>query len=273
MIKQRIITGIILLVLLLAALFGLPAPGWFAVVFCVVMWGVVEWARLANLSVWGSRGYWLLTLAMMAVAVFLDMRHPVYAFRVHLVAYGLAALLWLVVVPLWLMRRWQLRKPLFMALIGWAVLLPAGLAMIDLRVPRPELLLGIMALVWIADVAAYFTGRKFGKHKLAPSISPGKTWEGVAGAVLCVSLYAVLAAWWSGIGKNVQAIAGIVAISWLWVALSVIGDLFESAIKRQAGVKDSGTLLPGHGGLLDRIDALTSTLPMAALVLAVKRLL
>jgi phosphatidate cytidylyltransferase len=95
------------------------------------------------------------------------------------------------------------------------------------------LLLGIMALVWVADIAAYFTGRKFGKHKLAPAVSPGKTWEGVAGAVCGVSLYVVLAAWGSGLLQK-YAIPVVILMSWLWVALSVIGDLFESAIKRQA---------------------------------------
>jgi len=171
---------------------------------------------------------------------------------------------------LWLVRGWQLRNPLGMTLLGWAVLIPTGLAMIDLRASSPWLLLGMMALVWMADIAAYFTGRRFGRHKLAPAISPGKTWEGVAGAVLGVSVYVALAAWGSGLSAK-YALSIAVVMSWLWVALSVIGDLFESAIKRQAGVKDSGTLLPGHGGLLDRIDALTSTLPLAALVLLLQR--
>ena len=129
-----------------------------------------------------------------------------------------------------------------------------------------------MVLVWMADIAAYFSGKKFGKHKLAPSISPGKTWEGVIGAVLGVSIYAVLAVVGAAQAKliglpDLKGFAGLVLLSWLWVALSIIGDLFESAIKRQAGVKDSGTLLPGHGGVLDRIDAMTSTLPLAAFAL------
>jgi len=124
-----------------------------------------------------------------------------------------------------------------------------------------------MAMVWVADISAYFAGRKFGKHKLAPGISPGKTWEGVAGAVLGVLVYVVLVMAGSGMTQHYS----LILFAMVGVALSVVGDLFESAIKRQAGVKDSGTLLPGHGGLLDRIDALTSTLPLAALVLILMR--
>jgi phosphatidate cytidylyltransferase len=144
--------------------------------------------------------------------------------------------------------------------------------MMDLRENSPWLLLGIMVLVWVADSAAYFTGRKFGKTKLAPSISPGKTWEGVIGALLGVSVYVLLAWSFSSYTHLFMLLPNILLASWCWVGLAVIGDLFESAIKRQAGVKDSGALLPGHGGLLDRIDALTSTLPLAALALLIQRM-
>ncbi len=272
MLKQRFITASILVVLLLAALFKLPAIAWTVLVLGMVMVGISEWGRLAKLSGWRGHAYWWLTLAVMAAVICVDINFSGTS-RVHLAAYVVSAALWLLVVPGWLMGWWRARQPLPMALVGWAVLIPTGLAMIDLRAASPWLLLGVMALVWMADIAAYFAGRAFGRHKLAPSISPGKTWEGVAGAVAGVSIYVALAAWGSGLGKDLPTIAVAVLVSWLWVALSVIGDLFESAIKRQAGVKDSGTLLPGHGGLLDRIDALTSTLPLAALVLILRGLL
>ncbi|MBI1173897.1 MAG: phosphatidate cytidylyltransferase [Sideroxydans sp.] len=271
MLKQRIITALILLMLLLAALFFLPALAWSVLALGIVMLGTAEWGRLSGLSARGANIYWWLTLALMAGVLYAETRYLLRPLSLHLPFYALSALLWLVLVPLWLVRGWQLRSPLGMALLGWTVLIPTGLAMIDLRASSPWLLLGVMALVWMADSAAYFTGRKFGKHKLAPAISPGKTWEGVAGAVLGVSLYVALAMWGSGLSGK-YAIPLVVLMSWLWVALSVVGDLFESAIKRQAGVKDSGTLLPGHGGLLDRIDALTSTLPLAALVLMLQRM-
>jgi len=267
--KQRVVTAIILAVLFLAALFLLPEPGWSILVLGVVTVAASEWSRLAGLAKRGAMLYWGLTLVLMAGLLCAELEN--FARPLHLTFYTLSALLWLLLVPLWLVRGWQLRNPLGMALLGWAVLIPTGLAMVDLRASSPWLLLGVMTLVWMADIAAYFSGRKFGKHKLAPAISPGKTWEGVAGAVLGVSIYVVLVVWGSGLSAK-YALPVAVAMSWLWVALSVAGDLFESAIKRQAGVKDSGTLLPGHGGLLDRIDALTSTLPLAALVLLLQRM-
>jgi len=193
---------------------------------------------------------------------------------IHLAVYAVSALLWLIIVPTWLMAGWKVRQPLLMALTGWAVLIPTGLAMLDLRAanPQPWILLFMMGLVWMADIAAYFAGRRFGKNKLAPSISPGKTWEGVAGALLGVSVYVALVWSYSPYFAHREVLPILLLASWWWVGLAVIGDLFESAIKRQAGVKDSGALLPGHGGLLDRIDALTSTLPLAAMAMLLQKL-
>src|SRR5690606_2292618 len=125
-------------------------------------------------------------------------------------------------------------------------------------------LLGTMAVVWVADIAAYFSGRAFGRHKLAPSISPGKTWEGAAGAAVAVLVFGfgMLAMRGAELQGGVAVIAGVLLA---WTAVSIVGDLFESLLKRQAGLKDSGSILPGHSGILDRIDSLTSTLPIVAL--------
>jgi phosphatidate cytidylyltransferase len=143
---------------------------------------------------------------------------------------------------------------------GWVVLVPASLALATLE---PRRLLAVLALVWVADSAAYFVGRAWGRHKLAPSISPGKTWEGALGGVAGALVWAIIcrsvfedAAW-----------PAYLAAAALLAAASIVGDLFESAAKRRAGVKDSGTLLPGHGGILDRIDSATAVLPLAALLL------
>ncbi len=272
MLKTRAITAIILLALFLLALFFLPPLGWAVLVIVMVMQGIAEWAHLSRLSRKAANVYWWLTLAVMLLIVGLDMQYPSQPEVWHLLIYGVSALLWIFVVPAWLISGWQTRQPLLMALTGWAVLIPTGLAMMDLRAQNPSLLLALMGLVWVADIAAYFAGRRFGKNKLAPSISPGKTWEGVIGALLGASVYVLLLAWISGLFTWHQVLPGLLVASWWWVGLAVIGDLFESAIKRQAGVKDSGALLPGHGGLLDRIDALTSTLPLAALVILLQRL-
>lgn len=270
MLKSRVITAAIMLVLLLAALFYLPPLAWSVLVLVMVMQGTAEWARLSVLSSLNAKIYWGLTLAFMLALLALDANSSAQQqLTLHLIVYLFSAVLWLVVVPAWLMLGLQVRQPLLMACVGWMVLVPTGLAMIDLReaAPSPWVLLFVMGLVWIADSAAYFAGRKFGKTKLAPSISPGKTWEGVAGAIAGVSIYVVLVWTFSAEFSRLQILPALMITAWWWVVLAVMGDLFESAIKRQAGVKDSGSLLPGHGGLLDRIDALTSTLPLAALAL------
>ncbi|MDD5180419.1 MAG: phosphatidate cytidylyltransferase [Gallionellaceae bacterium] len=274
MLRQRVITAIILLALFLSALFFLPTPGWMVLITVMVMQGTAEWARLAKLSGKVANGYWWLTLAVMAGIMWFDASHTFTQHAImHLLIYAASALLWLVVAPAWLKLGWQVRQPSLMMLTGWALLVPTGLAMMDLRAANPWWLLGVMGLVWVADIAAYFTGRKFGRTKLAPSISPGKTREGVIGALLGVAIYVPLVIWFSGLDvATYRMLPGLTLIAWVWVVLAVLGDLFESAVKRQAGVKDSGALLPGHGGLLDRIDALTSTLPLAAMVVLFQKL-
>jgi phosphatidate cytidylyltransferase len=270
MLKSRVITAIVMLVLFLSALFMLPSWAWSVLVLAMVLQGASEWSRMSELTPKGAKLYWGATLILMVGILVLDANstHEQQT-TTHLIAYLLSAVLWLIVVPPWLMMGWKVKQPLLMALIGWMLLIPTGLAMIDLReaVPAPWMLLGVMGLVWVADSAAYFAGRKFGKTKLAPSISPGKTWEGVAGAIAGVTVYIGLIWVFRPEFTNLQMLPALMLTAWWWVVLAVIGDLFESAIKRQAGIKDSGALLPGHGGLLDRIDALTSTLPLAALAL------
>ena len=267
MLKLRVMTAVILLVLFLLALFALPDVGWVAFVIVVILQGAVEWSRLAKLEGAKANIFWLLTLVMLLGLAWFDASHAVEQQAIlHVPIYAVSALLWLIVVPTWLIVGWKVEQPWLLALTGWAVLIPTGLAMQDLRSIDPWLLLLVMGLVAAADISAYFAGRKFGKNKLAPSISPGKTWEGVAGAMLGVSFY-IVAVWSINPALSKHDVLPILLLaSWWWVGLAVIGDLFESALKRQAGVKDSGALLPGHGGLLDRIDALTSTLPLAALV-------
>lgn len=268
MLKSRIITAVILLLVLLTVMFILPEIWWTGLVVVMVMLGTMEWAKLARLSGRAAYAYTVLTLLIMLTLVWFDATHAdVEQLNPHLYIYGASALLWLIIVPAWMKGGWKIENPLFMSLVGWAVLIPTGLAMMELHSMSPLILLFVMALVWVADIGAYFSGRRFGKHKLAPGISPGKTWEGVAGAVLGVSVYICAVTYVSPYTASQLPI--LLAVAWFWVALSVMGDLFESAIKRQAGVKDSGTILPGHGGILDRIDALTSTLPLAAMLLLI----
>lgn len=216
-----------------------------------------EWARLCGLRGAGEALYTLAAAAGFAALFFV----PEAAQRA---AFGVAALFWLLAAPAWLTRGLRYEQRAAVGAAGLVVLLPAALAMTALE---PRRLLAVLALVWVADTAAYFVGRAWGRRKLAPSISPGKTWEGAAGGVAGALVYAIIcrrffddAAW-----------APYLAAAALLAVISIVGDLFESAAKRRAGVKDSGALLPGHGGILDRIDSATAVLPLAALLLALMK--
>lgn len=271
MLKERVVTAIILASLFLFALFVFPQPLWALLVALMVMQGTWEWSKLAQMRGGIAVAYMAATLILfLFVLLMYFVLHPHVKGVAQVLLYAAATAFWLLLVPAWFKYGWSIRNPWLLALLGWMLLIPTGMAMLDLRAANPEpwWLLGVMGLVWVADIAAYFSGRMFGKNKLAPRISPGKTWEGVAGAVAGALIYAVCIMYWSGLTHSYS----LLVFAILGVALSIIGDLFESAIKRLAGVKDSGTLLPGHGGLLDRIDSLTSTLPLAALVLILMRL-
>jgi phosphatidate cytidylyltransferase len=268
MLKQRILTVAVLLPLFLAALFLLPNLHWGVLTITVLGLAAHEWSRLAG---YAGPGRWVYPALLVAGAVaVLAAEHNllrqafIYSVPGRLL-YGLAAVVWLVIVPAWLYFRWPVREPVLLAITGALVLLPFWHALTWLQL-TPGRLLAVMGVVWTADIAAYFSGRAFGRHKLAPQISPGKTWEGVAGAVVAVVLY------WSALTSLLPElsrhfVSGLVLVV-LLTAVGIVGDLFESWMKRLAGRKDSGTLLPGHGGVLDRVDALTATLPLAALYFA-----
>jgi phosphatidate cytidylyltransferase len=233
--------------------------GWSLLMLGMVLIGAREWSKIADFSSFRGWVYVLLTLFIGLLLL------PESSRSANLALYGMAFFFWTLLVPLWLRNQWRARQWPIMALIGWVVLITTRRALVELRTLGPELLLGLLAVVWVADTAAYFAGRKFGRRKLAPSISPGKTWEGVAGAFLGVTLYGL--AWNMWDGSAVLFSSGLwwgVLLLWLLTLFSILGDLFESWMKRVAGLKDSGRLLPGHGGVLDRIDALTAALPLAA---------
>ena len=253
----RMITAAVLLAVFFPAVLLAPAWLWALLVSAAIMIGAHEWARLSRFP-----GILPVVYAALVglIALGLSFLPDADAQAVRAALFVLAALFWVVLAPLWLAAGWQGRAVFIRAAIGLTVLLPTWAALLFLREQGAGVLIGIMAIVWIADSAAYFSGRAFGRRKLAPRISPGKTWEGVAGALLALLLYGVLM-------SGFQSVAALPLLLLMIVALfyfSVLGDLFESWIKRVAGMKDSGTLLPGHGGVLDRIDALTSALPIAA---------
>jgi phosphatidate cytidylyltransferase len=262
----RVATAALLLVGFLGANFLLTRP-YFAVLMTLVIAGAAyEWARLCRLAGAAALAYCVLVAGLLA-ALMLPL---VAAGRTHGAANALllaAGFFWTIVAPIWLWRGVAAEPRVLLAAAGLMVLVPAGLAAVALS---PADLLVLLGLVWLADSAAYFAGRAFGRRKLAPTISPGKTWAGVWGAVLATSAYAIICA--VAIPTLASRINGLawapyVAGAVLLCLVSVLGDLFESALKRQAGAKDSGTLLPGHGGILDRIDSATATLPVGALLL------
>jgi phosphatidate cytidylyltransferase len=268
MLKQRILTAAVLLPLFLIALFLLPNLYWSVVTTALLGLAAHEWARLAGYL---GPGRWIYPAVLVAGALAVVaaehslLRQPFIYSAPGRLFYGLAAVVWLAIVPAWLYFRWPVRDPVLLALTGALVLLPCWHALAWLQL-TPIRLLAVMGVVWTADIAAYFTGRAFGRHKLAPRVSPGKTWEGVGGALAAVVVY-WSALSWAQPDLSRHFVAGL-ALVVLLAAVGIVGDLFESWMKRLAGLKDSGTLLPGHGGLLDRVDALTSALPLAALYFA-----
>lgn len=264
---MRVLTAVALLAAFLAALLWLPRPAFAVLGGVFVALAAVEWGRLCGLSVWGCRAYAGALVGAFGVLFAWSWSVPWFAQAWLGVVFAAATFFWIVIAPVWMALGVERRVQRLLAMAGWAALLPAALALVVLP---PQLVLGVLALVWIADSAAYFAGRGLGKHKLAPRISPGKTWEGAAGGLLGVQLYAIICAFTvpmldprlEGSGDWVLYLgAGAVLC-----VVSIIGDLFESAVKRQASVKDSGTLLPGHGGVLDRIDSALAALPVAALM-------
>jgi phosphatidate cytidylyltransferase len=267
MFAARFITGIVLLALFGGALFLLPNVYWSALLLLALHLAALEWAALAG---YRAAARWAFAALVLGAGVALLL----HGYRttptmpnsslLYVSVYWIAAVFWIVIAPAWLMKRWRPRNGFILGIAGAIVLIPTWLALMVLQA-TPTRLIIVLGVVWIADTAAYLVGRRLGKHALAPRISPGKTWEGVIGAVAAVAVYFSLLWFIFAAERTLRDAAIGVALFAAVTALSVEGDLFESWMKRQAGMKDSGALLPGHGGVLDRIDGLTAGLPIAAL--------
>lgn len=266
MLRQRVITAIFLVAIVLTAILLLPSA-WFQVfvALCIAL-GAAEWCVLAGLPgiAWRA-GFALVSLVLMFLLAHMDM-------AIGAMLLAVSAMWWLVALVLVCLfpkgaGLWHRRAVLLP--LGVVVLLPGFVALARLRGLEDHVfyILLLIGLIAAADSGAYFAGRAFGRHKLAPRVSPNKTWEGFAGGLLAVG--AVL---WAALLVRGVELSGSQALlvtlgAVLLAAASVVGDLFESMLKRQAGVKDSGTLLPGHGGVLDRIDSLTAALPVYSVLL------
>lgn len=262
--RQRILTALVLGPLVMAAAVWLPT-GWLALALgLVVLLGAWEWTILAGVSgYWARVGYLgIVTLAIVAL------------WQVHLAGWGLYPL---VAVALgWFGLTLYLTRVTVIARadgvdfgllgLGLPVLLGPWLALLDLDAVQPNgpyLVLSLLLLIWIADIAAYFAGRRWGRVKLAPVLSPGKTRVGGYAALVAAAVCGWGLAWLLGVGLQ-QGLA-LISICVVTIIVSVAGDLFESLLKRRRGLKDSSSLLPGHGGILDRIDSMTAAAPVFTL--------
>ncbi|MEO8384980.1 MAG: phosphatidate cytidylyltransferase [Betaproteobacteria bacterium] len=277
MLKTRVITALLIMPVLLIALFLFPDWGWGAFTFAIALIACWEWGRFCRLSKAMTGVYWALSLFVAAMVFFCYQSGSALGVgfkSLALVGLLLGAAFWLIAAPTWLLKLWRPQASWIIAVVGWVVVFPTWIALLCLRDVSPWLLLSFAAIVWVADIAAYFSGKALGKNKLAPAISPGKTIEGAVGGVVGVVVYFFL--WLSllantYVGRQAWALeirehlVMLLAFFLVLAVFSIVGDLFESWMKRGAGMKDSSNLLPGHGGILDRIDALTSTLPLAAL--------
>ncbi|WP_156293148.1 phosphatidate cytidylyltransferase [Serratia oryzae] len=275
MLKYRLITAVILIPLVIAALFLLPPFGFALVTLAVCMLAAWEWGQLAGFATRSQRIWLALLCGLLLVLMMLSV--PAYHHSVHQ---------WQVDVPLWLSLAWWLgalllvlfypgsaalwrnSRPLRLV-FGLLTIIPFFWGMVALRQFGYEQnhftgawwLLYVMLLVWGADSGAYMFGKLFGKHKLAPKVSPGKTWEGLIGGLVTSAVIS----WLFGRYAPLNIVPATLLICSVIAALaSVLGDLTESMFKREAGIKDSGHLIPGHGGILDRIDSLTAAVPVFA---------
>lgn len=292
MLKQRIITAAILASVVVSAVLMLPSDYFSLLIAIIVLIGAWEWLNLIEITspvkrsvfigtlIFAMLFLYLWTYILEALVPVMDYLAEKFKFVIEDIRKQSGILEWLMVpaVLFWvtimlLIRRapqemlnLQLRLR-YKAFIGWFVLIAAWMFLSRLRAfYGSEMTLYLLVLIWVADIAAYFSGKKWGKNKLAPDISPGKTVEGVKGALVSAALCAIILCIILSIVYATPVtfmVAGdLILLSVITVLISVYGDLFFSLVKRQRGVKDSGSLLPGHGGVLDRVDSLIAAIPI-----------
>ena len=274
MLKQRIITALVLLALLLPALLATTAEPLAGLSLVLIAAGAWEWGRLNGFAMRGS-----LRVAAVCVMLCLYAWSARWAYDAPAQVWNITGAAW-VLVAAWLIRHgvehWASISRVLRLVMGVLALWITWVALYQAKVMGVNFLLSVLFLVWMADIAAYFSGRALGQRKLAPAISPGKSWEGVWGGMLGVLLMACVWIWVDGhypvdspslySRLNSRGAPFLVLAVLFLTLMSVAGDLVESLVKRSAGMKDSSQLLPGHGGVLDRVDALLPTLPLALML-------
>lgn len=255
MLRQRVITALLLAPFVLLVILWVPHPVTAAVLALLVAAGAWEWSAFPGFTRASARWAYVVFITVCVAAIWYA---GVHGRESNLLLY--AAILWWVLALLWVTLAPANVNRATAAIAGLFTLVPVWVALVRLHGEPgegPQLMLFLLLLVVATDVGAYFVGRSFGKHKLAPRVSPGKTWEGVGGGLLAAALLAAVGVWWFSMDTvPFMALCIVVALA------SVVGDLTESLFKRHAGLKDSGNLLPGHGGLLDRVDSVTAAAPV-----------
>lgn len=267
MLIPRLITALILIPITLALLYYLPPLPFLMLTSIITLYGAWEWCGLMQIKKRSNKWWYLLFIFLTSIAVLIaTVKVPMGAFTFLAVtcAWWLLAFLMILIYP-YSSSIWGKSK-LLLGIMGAFVLVPFWWTLNFIRgdgnIERFATLVFLLVIIWGADSGAYFVGRKWGKHKLAPRVSPGKSWEGCVGAFITTIIISLLAFKLSHLPTKFWIPGTILTI--ITIFFSIVGDLFESMIKRQAGMKDSGSLLPGHGGLLDRIDSLTAAAPIFA---------
>lgn len=281
MLKQRIITALLLAPAIISAIFYLPLNYFSAFVLAVMAIGAWEWGPLMGFETKRRRIVFVSTNVLLILSLWFYIPLNTLWINTTELHASLVYILWLT-VAWWLLSAfltvvyprcsdfWSSHRSV-RGLFGWFTIVPTWLALMILRTHEysndrydgAQLIMFLFLMVWSADVGAYFVGKAIGKHKLMPNVSPGKTIEGFLGGVIFACILVTVAGnmlYWS-INQHIVVLGVTVVIT----TISVLGDLNESMFKRQAGIKDSGSILPGHGGILDRIDSLTATAPIYAL--------
>ncbi len=272
MLKQRILTALVLLPLMIGGIFYLPLTSFMMFIGAIVALGAWEWANLSGItSVVGRICYALFTSACLFLLWFLDLEQEPELLYIAFAWWMLA----FVLVRTHPKFRSLWSTPVVRLLMGLVILLPMWVGFVQIKsYPYSDyLIVFVLFIVWGADVGAYFAGRKFGKNKLAPNVSPGKSWEGVYGGIVTTMIVALIGGLLlqdnAQIDLSIKQWLLLFATTFVVTAVSVVGDLVESMAKRHRGIKDSSNLLPGHGGVMDRIDSMTAALPVFALALSV----
>lgn len=275
MLKERVITAVILTPIVVGFIFLLPTALLAVLLGIVIVLGAREWACFFQWSDNCSKIFILAVAGLLVIGYVLSfMSIVVNALLLMVSIVWVGAFFWILKIRFPVdggvgtvneVAPFPITKNVA-AVLGGGILIPCFIALLHLHSSDrygPSFLLFCLTVMWVADIGAYFSGKRWGKTKLAPRVSPGKTWEGVAGALVLTSIWAVLGAYMLGLDKN--QFGYFVMICVVTAGFSVVGDLFESLFKRLAKVKDSGQLLPGHGGVLDRIDSVTAGAPVFVL--------